>query len=306
MRSKALPDPDKVSPDLDRVTKEVRALADSDNWRDRYLALRRAVDLPEQLQIELSDALAQDTNQYVRALSRSLLSGGSVTARRRSNRALVADLNGILRGTAVTSRQRAQLVGLLEETQIAGAIGYLGLAADRAATLVTASLNATPIDAPRHLQQLELFLRHVASYARPEAPPRILGPVSQAVQWALRRVELEPRTNFEHEDVDVNLGVARGVLDEIGRNAADASASTISIDSVIVNGHVILTVENDGEPIPAEDKQHVFDPWYTTKPGHAGLGLFLARHRVEEAGGTVRLTSVEKRRFELALPYVDG
>jgi two-component system sensor histidine kinase PilS (NtrC family) len=53
-------------------------------------------------------------------------------------------------------------------------------------------------------------------------------------------------------------------------------------------GRVVhLRVADSGPGIPAEDVEHVFDPFYTRRPGGTGLGLALVQRAAEAHGGAV-------------------
>ena len=89
-----------------------------------------------------------------------------------------------------------------------------------------------------------------------------------------------------------------------------------AIESIPDSGHVhiaartagdmlVLTLTNDGPPIPLEHIEHIFDPFFTTKPDGTGLGLFISHSIVGQHGGTI---SVENQRdnqgvtFTITLP----
>ena len=50
-----------------------------------------------------------------------------------------------------------------------------------------------------------------------------------------------------------------------------------------------ILVEDDGPGIPLERRERIFEPFYTTKPDGAGLGLSIVRHLVEQNGGRISL-----------------
>jgi two-component system, NtrC family, sensor histidine kinase PilS len=53
-------------------------------------------------------------------------------------------------------------------------------------------------------------------------------------------------------------------------------------------GRVVhLRVADSGPGIPAGDAEHVFDPFYTRRPGGTGLGLALVQRAAEAHGGAV-------------------
>lgn len=70
---------------------------------------------------------------------------------------------------------------------------------------------------------------------------------------------------------------------------------------------VALIVEDTGRGIPPEQMPHVFEPFYSTRPGGTGLGLAITRRIVEEHGGEIQLASTPGRgtRVTLILPAVE-
>jgi C4-dicarboxylate-specific signal transduction histidine kinase len=81
------------------------------------------------------------------------------------------------------------------------------------------------------------------------------------------------------------LGVALGCLLENAVEAVSAAGTgTIAVRCTSAQGRVTLEVSDDAEPIDPERADHFFDPFFTTRAGHAGLGLKIARgivHRWE-------------------------
>ena len=70
------------------------------------------------------------------------------------------------------------------------------------------------------------------------------------------------------------------------------------------NSTVLLSVQDSGHGITAEDQDRVFDPFFTTKPTGMGLGLAICRTVAQEHGGNLRLveTSSHGSIFEIELP----
>lgn len=57
--------------------------------------------------------------------------------------------------------------------------------------------------------------------------------------------------------------------------------------------HCEVEIRDDGPGMSADEIEHAFDPYYTTKDMGTGLGLSITRGIVEEHGGSISLTSVE-------------
>ena len=70
------------------------------------------------------------------------------------------------------------------------------------------------------------------------------------------------------------------------------------------NSTVLLSVQDSGHGITAEDQDRVFDPFFTTKPSGMGLGLAICRTVAQDHGGNLRLveTSSLGSIFEIELP----
>ncbi len=91
------------------------------------------------------------------------------------------------------------------------------------------------------------------------------------------------------------------ILLNLVKNAADAvkevrdRVPTVRITASVDAGArtASCSVSDDGVGIPPERMGRLFEPYQTTKPAGAGngLGLFVVRHIVESAGGTIRAES---------------
>jgi signal transduction histidine kinase len=72
--------------------------------------------------------------------------------------------------------------------------------------------------------------------------------------------------------------------------------------------HVQLQIRDTGSGIASEQRAHIFEPLYTTKPGGTGLGLYIVQEIVAAHGGQVTVESVEGQgaTFTLTLPRTVG
>jgi signal transduction histidine kinase len=90
-------------------------------------------------------------------------------------------------------------------------------------------------------------------------------------------------------------------------NAVDAApeGSELSlVSSVLPNGSWRCRLTNGGPAIPPEVLPHVFEFFYSTKPGGTGIGLALCQRIMDEHGGSIFIDSAPETgtSVTLALP----
>lgn len=72
---------------------------------------------------------------------------------------------------------------------------------------------------------------------------------------------------------------------------ADLPQRTLRLRSRCSETHdgIQIEVEDSGPGVPAEQRQQVFDPLFTTRPGGMGMGLRICRSIIEAHGGTIHV-----------------
>ena len=97
------------------------------------------------------------------------------------------------------------------------------------------------------------------------------------------------------EDLTVKTdeGMLRQTLTNMAKNAKEAGAKTIGIRW---QGGALM-MSNDASPIPAELKQEIFTPFFTTHRGGSGIGLALSRQLMVMQGGDLSLETPPERGF---------
>lgn len=82
------------------------------------------------------------------------------------------------------------------------------------------------------------------------------------------------------------------------RNAADAApvGTSVSLRSArLPDGAWRCSLHNEGEPIPSDVLPHVFEIFYSTRPGASGLGLAIGQRIAHEHHGSITLDSAPGR-----------
>ena len=106
--------------------------------------------------------------------------------------------------------------------------------------------------------------------------------------------------------LDINL-IKQALLNLI-LNAEQASADTANPEIIVRTAReddgARIDVIDTGRGIPADEMEHIFDAFYSTRKGGTGLGLPMTRRIVEEHGGRLTVHSDPGRGtcFTMALP----
>jgi signal transduction histidine kinase len=137
--------------------------------------------------------------------------------------------------------------------------------------------------------------------------------VLRLLQHDLQMSEVSVATEFQDNLPEVHLDATRlqQVLLNLIKNAIDAMSSvvpkarhlrlTTSFDG---RATILLSVQDSGPGIPVEDRERIFDLFFTTKSGGIGLGLAISSTLVANYGGKLRLVKSDSDGsiFELAIP----
>jgi len=102
----------------------------------------------------------------------------------------------------------------------------------------------------------------------------------------------------------------RQVLMNIVANGVEANPASAVTFTVAVTGtkdSVLITISNDGEPVPAEIAPRIFDPYISSKGDkeNMGLGLAIVKKIIIEHEGEIALAErAGHPRFIISLPRV--
>jgi two-component system sensor histidine kinase KdpD len=219
---------------------------------------------------------------------------------------LVEDLDRAKR-TAETDRLRSALLTSIShdlKTPLAAILGSAGTLRDLSNALSDgekAELLATVID---ESERLNRFIANLLDMTKLESgaivPNAALHDVGEIVGSALRRAgKILARHGVELEladlpMLDLDAVLFEQVLFNILDNAAKYSpaGTTVGIQSWRDGGAVCLQILDEGEGIPPDDLERIFDKFYRAQKGDqvragTGLGLAISRGFVEAMHGTI-------------------
>ena len=146
-------------------------------------------------------------------------------------------------------------------------------------------------DTSRHLNNFVVNYRKMSELEKPvltDVPLRsLLGDVCNAYPGLTWEVGV-------HTDITVcaDAGMLRQVLMNLAKNAVEAEAKRMVVQQIEEPSNhqqLMLYIGNDGLPIPAENRQSLFVPFFTTKRSGSGIGLSLSRRMMIQHGGMLDL-----------------
>ena len=163
----------------------------------------------------------------------------------------------------------------------------------------------------RSVQQLLTFSRPA-----PEAEGEVdVSELLEAIAGVLAREYESAQIRIERR-IEPRLRLLRGspemikqVVLNLALNAAQASRAggAVTLEAGPgAAGQVRIAISDQGPGIPADLREKIFEPFYTTKQKGTGLGLSIVRKNVRQMGGEIRVESPVENgggtRFEVSLP----
>lgn len=172
-------------------------------------------------------------------------------------------------------------------------------------------LNRRPLDADMHerlnlideqLRRIQRTLRELVDFSRPASNNRTTCDVRGVLESALNIAKYYKRmkgkrivTSYEEGLPQVQMVRDRvmQVFLNLILNALDATqeGATIELSTQQVENGIRILVRDEGCGIPPQRHDQLFKPYFTTKETGTGLGLFVCRNILLEAGGQIEMLS---------------
>ena len=188
--------------------------------------------------------------------------------------------------------------GIVHEIRNPLATISLGLEHLRALDQLPAGARKRADLASTEVARLERLLADILLYAKPMTLRRVPLDLAELVRETIA-AESPQQTDLvlslaNCPPVAADADRLRQVLINLLRNAVQASppGSAVKIDcNTLGNDWVELQMSNHGEPIPQNDLDRIFEPFFTSKSSGTGLGLAIVRRIVHAHGGEIELQS---------------
>jgi PAS domain S-box-containing protein len=158
------------------------------------------------------------------------------------------------------------------------------------------------------LERVRSIVRDLKTFSHADPPQEVLVDVHRVLDSAINVAQSELRQRARIERSYGEVAPVRGSTSRLGQvflNLVVNGAQAIPEDregggvvrittSTASDGWACIAVSDDGAGMSAETRRHLFEPFYTTKPGQGtGLGLYITRSIVVEHGGTIEVESTE-------------
>ena len=140
-------------------------------------------------------------------------------------------------------------------------------------------------------------IKRMRSLTGNAAPERVELDVNAVVRevLALARGELQAKRVWVKGDLDGELPPARGdrvqmqqvLLNLVVKAMAGVTGRprVLAISTRREGDGMLVTVQDSGTGLAADSAEHIFQPFFTTKPGGMGMGLSISTTIVEAHGG---------------------
>lgn len=163
--------------------------------------------------------------------------------------------------------------------------------------------------------RLDGILKNILTFARPSEPALGQSDINEVARQTMNIMGLACENQGIEAVLDLapDLPLAKAApeliqqcLINLVKNAVEAmpEGGRLTVRTSFSGAHVLLEVEDTGVGIPADIRDKVFSPFFSTKGKGSGLGLAMIRKTLDDMGGHAELASKpgEGTRVTLLLP----
>lgn len=163
--------------------------------------------------------------------------------------------------------------------------------------------------------RLSQSVTQLLSFARRESPagqPLSVNELVRSVADLFRAnaseqgIVLDCEISVQAELAGKSVAALRDALSNLLLNALQATpqGGKVELIAAAANGDLVISVQDSGSGVPADLRERIWEPFFTTRQRGTGLGLAIVRKRVQEVGGSASLEAGNGRGalFQLRLP----
>jgi signal transduction histidine kinase len=157
--------------------------------------------------------------------------------------------------------------------------------------------------------QLLSFARKESAAEQPQTVEELLNSVVHLFQANAREqgVNLTCANRCDATLSGKCVSALRDAVSNLLLNALQATPSggEVKLVAEAADGELLISVADSGAGVPAELRERIWEPFFTTRQRGTGLGLAIVRKRVQEVGGSASLAVSSNGRgavFQLRLP----
>ncbi|MBI5078574.1 hypothetical protein HZB08_00940 [Candidatus Saganbacteria bacterium] len=151
----------------------------------------------------------------------------------------------------------------------------------------------------RQVDRISGIVRRMLSLAKAKPKQRVEVKLSEVIDATLQLFNIcRVAVKKEYQAIPPIAGdpeELQEVFINLIQNALEAmpTGGTLTLRTFLENGRVAAEVSDTGRGIPAEMREKIFDPFFSTRHEGTGLGLPISYRIVREHGGDIKVTSQE-------------
>ena len=160
--------------------------------------------------------------------------------------------------------------------------------------------------------RLSQSVTQLLSFARKESPAGQALSVDELLQSVVdlfranareQGIALDCEVKVEAQLTGRSVSAVRDALSNLLINALQATpqGGKVELMAVASNGDLLISVQDSGAGVPADLRERIWEPFFTTRQRGTGLGLAIVRKRVQEVGGSATLDAARNGRGALFL-----
>jgi len=157
--------------------------------------------------------------------------------------------------------------------------------------------------------QLLSFARKESPAVQPLGVDELLRSVVDLFRASAREqgIVLDCEVRVDTELAGKSVSALRDALSNLLLNALQATphGGKVELIAAAAGNELLISVQDSGSGVPADLRERIWEPFFTTRQRGTGLGLAIVRKRVQEVGGSASLDVSRNGRgalFQLRLP----